>query len=67
VQVIAVFVPSTTAIDALVRVVQLGAPIADVRTQYWLLWGLVAFYGSIAVMLEKIKQQPTGTGHSVSA
>ena len=66
-QIVATLVPSTTAIDALVRVAQLGAPIADVRSQYWLLWGLVAFYGSIAVMLEKVKQQPTGTGHSVSA
>jgi ABC-2 type transport system permease protein len=66
VQAIATFVPSTTAIDGLVRVAQLGAPIADVRTQYLLLWGLVAFYGLIAVMLEMVKQLPTETHHSVS-
>ena len=66
VQAIATFVPSTTAIDGLVRVAQLGAPIADVRAQFLLLWGLVAFYGLIAVMLEMVKQLPTETHHPVS-
>ncbi|MDB5377904.1 MAG: antibiotic transport system permease protein [Rubritepida sp.] len=49
---IAQLVPSTTAIDALVRVSQLGAPLPLVRDQILVLWGLVAFYGTLAVLLE---------------
>jgi ABC-2 type transport system permease protein len=57
IQALAVFVPSTAAIDGLVRVAQLGASITDVRSQHVTLWGLAALYGSIAVTLEAIKQR----------
>jgi ABC-2 type transport system permease protein len=45
-------VPSSSAIDGFVRVSQLGAPLADVRSQFLTLWGLAAFYGCVAIMLE---------------
>lgn len=49
---IALPVPSSTAIDALVRVSQLGAPLPAVRDQILVLWGLAALYGTLAVLLE---------------
>jgi ABC-2 type transport system permease protein len=58
VQLLALFVPSTSAIDGLVRVGQLGAPLAVVRGQFLSLWGLAVLYGGIAVMLENIKRRP---------
>lgn len=57
VQLLALFVPSTSAIDGLVRVGQLGAPLAVVRGQFLSLWGLAALYGGIAVMLEVRKRR----------
>jgi hypothetical protein len=50
-------VPSTSAIGGLVLVAQLGAPISDVNDQYLVVWGLVALYGSIAVILEMFKRR----------
>jgi ABC-2 type transport system permease protein len=62
----ATFVPSTSAIEGLVRVAQLGAHISDVRSQYLVLWGLVALYGSIAVSLEVLRSRsPDTVGISV--
>jgi len=49
-------VPSTAAIDGLVRVAQLGASLSDVRSQFLTLWGLTVFYGCIAVVLEAVQQ-----------
>src|SRR5258707_928858 len=45
-------VPSTSAINGFTRLAQLGAPLADVRGEFLLLWGLTLFYGSIAWILE---------------
>jgi ABC-2 type transport system permease protein len=60
VRVFSKLVPSTSAIDGLVRVSQLGAPLADVQIQYLTLWGLAAFYGCIAVALEVGKRRSDG-------
>jgi len=51
-------VPSTSAIDAFVRVSQLGAPLSDVHVHFLTLWGLAAIYGGIAVLLEIRKRRP---------
>jgi ABC-2 type transport system permease protein len=55
IRLVATLVPSTAAIDGLVRVGQLGASLADVRIEFLTLWALTALYGSIAVFLEKRK------------
>jgi ABC-2 type transport system permease protein len=57
VRLFSVLVPSTFAIDGLVRIAQLGAPLSDVRSQFLALWGLAAFYGGVAVMLEFRKRR----------
>ena len=48
--------PSTSAIDGFVKIGQLGAPLSDVRSQLFTLWGLAAFYGAVAVVLEMRKR-----------
>ncbi|MET0674264.1 MAG: ABC transporter permease [Bradyrhizobium sp.] len=52
VQVVSVLVPSTSAINGFTRLAQLGAPLSDVRTEFWTLWGLAIFYGGIVWTLE---------------
>jgi ABC-2 type transport system permease protein len=52
VHVVSLLVPSTSAINGFTRLAQLGAPLADVRSEFLLLWGLTLFYGSIAWILE---------------
>lgn len=47
----ATLVPSSVAIDGLVRIAQLGAPLTDVSTQFLTLWGLTIVYGGIAMGL----------------
>ncbi|HEY0236139.1 MAG TPA: ABC transporter permease [Afipia sp.] len=54
----ALLLPSSSAINALVRVSQLGAPLSDVRHQFLTLWGLALIYASIAVYLEAKKRRP---------
>lgn len=51
VRMFAVFIPSTSAIDGIVRVSQNGALLSDVRTQVLTLWGLAFLYGAIAVAI----------------
>lgn len=53
----ALVVPSTAAIDALVRIGQLGAPLSAVREQVLVLWGLAFAYGGAAVMLEAARRR----------
>lgn len=48
----ALLLPSSSAINALVRVSQLGAPLSDVRHQFLTLWALALIYASIAVFME---------------
>jgi ABC-2 type transport system permease protein len=57
VRTLSILVPSTAAIDGLVRVAQLGASIADVRSQFLTLWGLAAAYGLCAVAIEAAKRR----------
>jgi ABC-2 type transport system permease protein len=52
IQLVATLVPSTSAIEGLVKVGQLGASLADVRSEFLTLWALAALYGCIAVLLE---------------
>lgn len=52
VQWLAKLLPSTLAIDGLVDVAQLGASLSDVRAEFAGLWGLVAIYAGIAVVVE---------------
>jgi ABC-2 type transport system permease protein len=52
VHVVSLLVPSTSAISGFTRLAQLGAPLADVRGEFLMLWGLTLFYGGIAWILE---------------
>lgn len=59
---IALVLPSTSAINGLVNVAQLGASIQDVRPHFLMLWGLAAVYTLLAILLE-----PRPQGIPVSA
>ena len=50
-------VPSTSAINGFTRLAQLGAPLADVRGEFLMLWGLTLFYGGIVWILEVRRRQ----------
>jgi ABC-2 type transport system permease protein len=56
---LSMFVPSTSAIDGLVRVGQLGAPLSDVRGPFLTLSGFAVFYGCVAMLLEFRSRQPS--------
>jgi ABC-2 type transport system permease protein len=60
VRLFSLFVPSTSAIDGIVRVSQLGAPLSDVRSQYLILWLLFLIYGCLAALLEIRKRSASG-------
>jgi ABC-2 type transport system permease protein len=53
---VASFVPSTAAIDGFVRITQMGATLADVRTQFLTLWALVLLYATAAIYLESSRR-----------
>jgi ABC-2 type transport system permease protein len=53
---VASFVPSTAAIDGFVRITQMGATLADVRTQFLTLWALVLLYATAAICLESSRR-----------
>ena len=46
--------PSTTAIDGLVRINQMGASLFEVRRDWMTLWALTGIYGLLAVLAAKI-------------
>jgi ABC-2 type transport system permease protein len=46
--------PSTTAIDGLVRINQMGASLFDIRHDWMTLWALTGIYGLLAVLAAKI-------------
>lgn len=50
---LALLVPSSSAIDGFVRLSQMGATLADVRGQFFILWGLAFAYGAAAVLTRK--------------
>jgi ABC-2 type transport system permease protein len=58
VHVVSLLVPSTSAINGFTRLAQLGAPLADVRGEFLMLWGLTLFYGGIAWILEVRRRRP---------
>jgi ABC-2 type transport system permease protein len=58
VRLFATLVPSTAAIDGIVRVSQLGASLADVRVQLFTLWALALTYGAVSVLLEMKNRGP---------
>jgi ABC-2 type transport system permease protein len=55
---LAQFVPSTPAIDGLVRISQMGARLPDVAMTLWHLWALTAGLGLIALRLETLQTEP---------
>src|SRR5260370_38991570 len=58
-------VPSTSAINGFTRLAQLGAPLADVRGEFLMLWGLTLFYGGIAWILE-VRRRRAGKRVSIA-
>jgi len=46
--------PSTTAIDGLVRINQMGASLFEVRHDWMTLWALTGIYGFLAILAAKI-------------
>jgi ABC-2 type transport system permease protein len=56
---VALLLPSTLAIDALVNVAQLGAALSDVRNELLGLWLLTAFYSGVAVLVEARRLRPS--------
>jgi len=45
-------IPSTAAIDGLVRVGQMGASLPEISHRLWQLWGLVGIFATVAICLE---------------
>jgi ABC-2 type transport system permease protein len=60
VHVVSLLVPSTSAINGFTRLAQLGAPLAEVRSEFLTLWGLAIFYGGIVWLLEFRKHRADG-------
>ena len=60
VHVASLMVPSTSAINGFTRLAQLGAPLADVRGEFLMLWALTLFYGGIVWILEVRRRRPEG-------
>ena len=56
IRLLAKLVPSTAAIDGIVRVSQMGASVADVKGQLVTLWLLALGFGALAVFLETRKR-----------
>lgn len=56
---VARLLPSTSAIDAFVRLGQLGASLHEVRPQVFTLWALAVAYGGVAMVLEQRAQSTT--------
>jgi ABC-2 type transport system permease protein len=65
VRILATLVPSTLAIEGLVKVGQLGASLSDTRHEFAALWLLAAFYGTIAVALEFRRLQQSSSPATV--
>ncbi|MGE3872465.1 MAG: ABC transporter permease [Parvibaculaceae bacterium] len=50
IRLLALLVPSTSAIDGFVRLSQLGATLSDVQSQFFVLWGLAFAYAGAAAL-----------------
>ncbi|MDO9526673.1 MAG: ABC transporter permease [Gemmobacter sp.] len=55
---LAQFVPSTPAIDGLVRVSQMGARLPDLASTLWHLWALTGALGVAAILIEALQAKP---------
>jgi ABC-2 type transport system permease protein len=60
VHVASLLVPSTSAINGFTRLAQLGAPLADVRSEFLTLWALAFLYGGVVWILEVGKRRLGG-------
>jgi len=49
--------PSTSAIDGMVRINQMDARLADVFTDWTILWGLVVLYGALAMLAARVSSR----------
>lgn len=58
------FVPSTSAIDGLLRLTQLGASLDEVARQITVLWSLAWAYGALAVLGEWARRRSISGGAS---
>ena len=56
---IAQIIPSTAAIDGLVRVSQMGATLPDIGHRLWQLWALVGVFATAAIALEVMAHPST--------
>jgi ABC-2 type transport system permease protein len=65
VHVASLLVPSTSAIGGFTRLAQLGAPLADVRSEFQILWGLAIFYGAVVWFLEFRKRRRDGRNERI--
>jgi len=52
IRLVSVLLPSTAAINGIVRVSQMGAPLAGARDPFLTLWALAAVYAAIALLFE---------------
>ncbi|MCJ9691144.1 ABC transporter permease, partial [Rhizobium sp. PRIMUS64] len=52
--------PSTSAIDGLVRINQMGATLNDVFTDWLSLWALACIYGALAIVAGFVRNRRTG-------
>src|SRR5262249_17856108 len=57
IRLLALLVPSTTAIDGFVNIAQLGAHIDEIRKPFLILCALAAVYSIVAIALEKRRRQ----------
>jgi ABC-2 type transport system permease protein len=56
--------PSTSAIDGLVRINQMGASLHDVAKDWAFLWALVAIYGALTISAALVfRKREVGHGH----
>ena len=58
-----VMLPSVNAIDAMVRINQMGASLAEVRPDWLRLWALSVLYFAIAMALSQLRAT-RGPGHA---
>lgn len=49
--------PSTSAIDGIVRINQMDARLADVFSDWTILWGLVVLYGALAMLAARVSSR----------
>ena len=54
--------PSTPAIDGLVRVSQMGARLPDLAATLWHLWALTGAFGLVAILIETLRPKPAPAG-----